>query len=608
MSALLEKINQSPGTIKQFSRQQLEQLSQEIRNEIIRVVSSNGGHLASNLGIVEITVALHYILDIPPDRVIFDVGHQIYPHKLLTGRFSRFTTLRQYNGISGFPNPAESETDQFLTGHAGTAISSALGLQTIEERNKGKTKTVVVIGDGSLTNGVTFEGLNNLGSSGKDILVILNDNNFSISRTRGALSYYLTKLVTMPVLTKSREEIKEIIEKIPAIGEQIIKFSRDLEQKTKHLIIPGVFFEKLGIQYFGPIDGNDINQIVDVLPNLLNQQGPKILHAITRKGKGYIPAEKNPEKYHSIGPFNMETGEPLVKITSTGTFVGKSLEKYGEEHAFYVITSAMEYGLGFDGFAKKFPDRFFDVGIAESHSMIFAAGMAKTGKKVFVGIYSTFLQRTYDQIFHDICLQNLPVVILVDRAGIVSGDGPTHQGIYDLAFLRSIPGITIFCPYSLRNAEEIVKQSLEYKTPVAIRYPRDLLPENVPEIKNNGKILCLGTGSMASIAYEACMSLNQKNIQIDFMPVSKVWPPDNNVENMLSLYRKIVTCEEAILTSGFGSSMLEICNQKKLSIKVLRIGIPDIFIETGSREALLKNFNLDKENIIEKVKKFYENV
>ncbi|HOK79229.1 MAG TPA: 1-deoxy-D-xylulose-5-phosphate synthase [bacterium] len=608
MSTLLEKINQSPGAIKQFTRQQLEQLSQEIRNEIINVVSSNGGHLASNLGIVEITVALHYILNIPPDRIIFDVGHQTYSHKLLTGRFSQFSTLRKYKGVSGFPNPEESETDLFLIGHAGTAISAALGLQTIEERNKGKTKTVVVIGDGSLTNGVTFEGLNNLGSSGKDILVILNDNNFSISRTRGALSYYLTKLVTMPALIKSKEEIKEIIEKIPAIGEQIVKLSKDLEQKTKHLIIPGVFFEKLGIQYFGPIDGNDINQILDVLPNLLNQQGPKILHAITKKGKGYIPAEKNPEKYHSIGPFNIETGEVLINTTSTGTFVGKILEKYGEKYDFYVITSAMEYGLGFDGFAKKFPDRFFDVGIAESHSLIFAGGIAKTGKKVFVGIYSTFLQRAYDQVFHDVCLQNLPVVILVDRAGIVSGDGPTHQGIYDLAFLRSIPGITIFCPYSLKNIEEVLQQSLNYQTPVVIRYPRDLLPEDVQEIKNNGKILCLSPGSMAEIAYQACMFLNQQGLQIDFMPVSRICPLEENVENMLLSYKKIITCEETMLAGGFGSLILEICNQKKLSPEILRIGIPDTFVETGSREELLKNFNLDKGGIIEKVKNFYENI
>ncbi|MGC8805472.1 MAG: 1-deoxy-D-xylulose-5-phosphate synthase N-terminal domain-containing protein, partial [Candidatus Ratteibacteria bacterium] len=459
-----------------------------------------------------------------------------------------------------------------------------------------------------LTNGVNFEGLNNLGFSGKNILVILNDNNFSISKTRGALSYYLTKLVTMPVLIKSKEEIKEIIEKIPAIGEQIVKLSKDLEQKTKHLINPGVFFEKLGIQYFGPIDGNDLNQILDVLPNLLNQGGPKILHAITKKGKGYIPAEKNPEKYHSIGPFNIETGEVLFKTASTGTFVGKVLEKYGEEHDFYVITSAMEYGLGFDGFTKKFPDRFFDVGIAESHSLIFAGGIAKTGKKVFVGIYSTFLQRAYDQVFHDVCLQNLPVVILVDRAGIVSGDGPTHQGIYDLAFLRSIPGITIFCPFSLKNIEEVLKQSLDYKTPVIIRYPRELLPENVQEIKNNGKILCLCPGSMAEIAYQACMFLNQQGIQIDFVPVSKICPLDENVENMLPLYKKIVTCEETVLSGGFGSLILEICNQKKLLPEILRIGIPDTFIETGSREELLKNFNLDKDGIIGRVKNFYENI
>ncbi|MCM8821271.1 MAG: 1-deoxy-D-xylulose-5-phosphate synthase [Candidatus Omnitrophica bacterium] len=604
---LLEKIDQSPEIIKTLSRKQLEKLCQEIREKIISVVSINGGHLASNLGVVEITVALHYFLKIPPDRIIFDVGHQSYTHKLLTGRLKKFDALRKYGGISGFPNPQESETDLFITGHAGTAISCALGLQTADELNGGSAKTVVVIGDGSLTNGVTLEGLNNLGSSKKNILVILNDNNFSISRTRGALSYYLTRLITMPVLTKSKEEIKEIIEKIPGVGEQIVKVGENIEQKTKYLIIPGVFFEKLGIKYFGPIDGHDINQILDVLKNIFFYQGPVLLHTITRKGKGYKHSEDNPEKFHSVGPFDVKTGEQLGQKTSTGFFVGNLLEELGEKHNFCVITSAMEYGLGFDRFAKKFPDRFFDVGIAESHSIIFGAGLAKAGKKVFIGIYSTFLQRTYDQIFHDICLQNLPVVILIDRAGIISGDGPTHQGIYDLAVLQTIPNITIFCPYSIKNLREILELTIDCKMPVAVRYPKEMLAEDVQKIKKGGRILCLATGSIASAMGRVCACLNEQKIAVDFMPVSRVKPLQQDVIDALPEYEKVITCEEAIISGGFGSNVLELCNEKFPNVRVFRLGLPQTFLETGSRDELLKDFNLDKEGLEKSIKNFYEN-
>ncbi|MCX7704829.1 MAG: 1-deoxy-D-xylulose-5-phosphate synthase [bacterium] len=604
---LLEKVNKNPENLKSFSKKELEILCQEIRRKILHTVSVNGGHLASNLGIVEITVALHYILKIPPDRIIFDVGHQTYPHKLLTGRLEKFHTLRKYGGISGFPNPSESETDLFITGHAGTAISTAIGLQTAEDLKGGKARTVVVIGDGSLTNGVTFEGLNNLGSSRKNILIILNDNNFSISKTRGALSYYLTRWITMPVVNKSKEEIKEIIEKIPRIGEQIIRVGENLEQKTKYLIIPGIFFEKLGIKYFGPIDGNDISQILDVLKNIILYQGPVVLHAITRKGKGYTYAEQNPEKYHSIGPFDIKTGQQNSHSTTTGKLVGKFLEQSAEKYDFYVVTAAMEYGLGFESFAKKFPHRFFDVGIAESHCVIFAAGLAKNRKKPFVGIYSTFLQRTYDQIFHDICLQNLGVILLVDRAGIVSEDGPTHQGIYDLPFLRTLPNFTIFCPYSIKNLYEILNLSLNTENPMVIRYPKELLVEEMQEIKKGGKILCLATGSIASVAFKACEYLNQQGYVIDFIPVSRIKPIEDGVEKILCQYKKIVTCEEGIITGGFGSSILEVCNEKYRDFKVLRIGFPETFIGTGSRNEILKKYFLDEVGIKNRIQDFYEN-
>ncbi|HON06010.1 MAG TPA: 1-deoxy-D-xylulose-5-phosphate synthase [Candidatus Ratteibacteria bacterium] len=605
MKTILEEIDESPKNLKNLTRAQLEQLAAEIRKTIIEVVSKNGGHLASNLGIVEITIVLHYILNIPPDKIIFDVGHQVYTHKLLTGRYKLFNTLRKYKGISGFPNSEESETDIFTTGHAGTAVSAGIGIQTVEQERKNGAKTVVVIGDGSLTNGITFEGLNNLGTSKKNLLIILNDNNFSISKTRGSVSYYLTRLITMPVLAKSRDEIKEIIEKIPG-GEQILKVSKDIEQKTKYLVIPGGFFEKLGIQYFGPIDGNDIHHLIDVIKNIIDKEGPIILHTITQKGKGYKPAEENPEKFHSIGTFNINPGYPLSTIKTTGSFVGEFLEQAGEKNDFYVITSAMEYGLGFDGFAKKFPERFFDVGIAESHSLIFASGIVKAGKRVFVGIYSTFLQRTYDQIFHDICLQKLPVVILVDRAGIVSGDGPTHQGIYDISFLRSIPEISVFSPYSLENLNNIMKIALQSKKPMVIRYPKELLPEKLDEIRQNGRFLCIGLGSIAQVAKQACLLLNQEGINLDFLPEDHVKPIDDKIKKILSEYDKVITCEEAILPGGFGTSILEFCNENNIQCKILRIGISDTFIETGSREEILESLELDVIGIMKKIRSFCE--
>ncbi|MCM8816217.1 MAG: 1-deoxy-D-xylulose-5-phosphate synthase [Candidatus Omnitrophica bacterium] len=604
---LLEKVNKNPENLKNFTKKELEDLCQEIREKILSTVSKNGGHLASNLGIVEITVALHYVFNIPPDRIIFDVGHQSYTHKLLTGRVDKFDTLRKYKGLSGFPNPYESETDIFMTGHAGTAISCALGLQTAEELKGGNARTIVVIGDGSLTNGVTFEGLNNLGSSKKNILIILNDNNFSISKTKGALSYYLTKWITMPILTRSKEEIKEIFEKIPGIGEQLIKASQNFEQKTRYLIIPGVFFEKLGIKYFGPINGNDISQVIDVLKNISLYKGPVLLHAMTKKGKGYFYAEQNPERFHSTGPFDIKTGQQHSPSLTTGTLVGRFLEKSAEKYDFCLVTSAMEYGLGFDGFAKKFPDRFFDVGIAESHSIIFAAGLAKNKKKTFVGIYSTFLQRTYDQIFHDICLQNLPVVLLVDRSGIVSGDGPTHQGIYDLAFLRTLPNITIFCPYSIKNLYETMSFALEYKSPVVIRYPKDLLVEDMQEIRKDGKILCLATGLIAATVHHVCELLNSEGYQIDFIPVGRIKPMEDKVKQALAKYRNIITFEETIVTGGFGSAILEICNEKLEGFKLLRKGLPETFIETGSRQEILKDFSLDEEGIKKLVINLYKN-
>ena len=606
---LLENVSGNPELLKKLAIPQLEELCRQIRDEIVNVVSRTGGHLASNLGVVEITAALHFLLNIPPDKIIFDVGHQVYPHKLLTGRFGKFSTLRQNEGISGFPNPEESETDLFFSGHAGTAVSAALGLKTGEEKSGIKNRIAVVIGDGSLTNGLTFEGLNNLGYLKKNLLIILNDNKFSISPTKGAMSYYLTRFATSPVLSRSREELEEILSRIPHLGNQILKMGKDFEKKTKDLIVPGIFFEKLGIRYFGPINGHDIRQMLEVLKNIMELEGPILLHVVTQKGRGYKPAEEQPERFHSTRAFTPETGKPLNGEQSTGRWLTEKLVENAVSKEFYVITSAMDKGLGFSEFSRKFPDRFFDVGIAESHSMVFASGLAKSGKKVFVGVYSTFLQRTYDQIFHDLCLQNSSVVILIDRAGIVEGDGPTHQGIYDISFLRALPLIKIFAPYSLKNFENVLQLSFEEKGPVAIRYPKTLPPDNIPDFAEKGnKVLLLGTGSAAGNLFSAYERLADRNFPVSFMPVSRIKPIEDRLVKALENFETIVTCEENITANGFGTSILEYCCENRIERKFLRIGLPETFLETGSRDFLLKKYGLDTESIVLKIEEFLKNV
>ncbi len=605
---ILEHISEKPSDIKTLEIPELEEVCKEIREKIIEVVSQNGGHLASNLGVVEIITALHYVFSIPPDKIIFDVGHQVYPHKLLTGRPKEFSTLRQFNGITGYPNPQENPADIFITGHAGTGISYGLGVKVAEEADNKKNKIIVFIGDGSLTNGVTFEGLNNLGYLKKDVLIILNDNKFSISSTKGSISYYLTKFISSPVLVSSKEEFEEILSKMPPLGNQLVKFGKDLEKMAKYLFIPGVFFEKLGIRYLGPINGHDLKQIVNVLKNISSIRGPVLLHIITQKGKGYNPAENDPEKFHSVSGFDIKTGEIKNNEQSTSLWIGNKLTEKAEKKEFFLITAAMSKGLGFNEFSKKFPDRFFDVGIAESHSIIFASGLAKIKNKVFVGIYSTFLQRTYDQLFHDLCLQKVGVVLLIDRAGIVEGDGQTHQGIYDIGFLRTLPGLKIFAPYSLKDFEKILEHSFEEQGPLAIRYPKQLLPEDIPDVfKNKSKTLLIGLGSMAQILYEAYKNID-RNQEIDFIPVSQIKPVDEKIVSIIRKYKFVITAEEGNLTGGFGSSLLEYCNENNINSRIFRIGLPDTFIETGTRDILLEKYKMDVEGIKTSIEEFLKNV
>ena len=601
---LLEKIKDNYSIIKDLSIEQLNQLCSEIRELIIEVVSKNGGHLSSNLGSVEITVAIHRVFNIPPDKIIWDVGHQSYTHKILT-RYENFKTLRKYGGISGFPNPSESDTDIFLVGHAGTGISSATGLKIGNDFNEKKEHIIAIIGDGSLTNGITFEGLNFLGEIKKNVKIILNDNKMSISPTKGALSYYLTKFISSPLLNKPKKEFVEILSKIPNFGDDILKITKELEKKTKFLIIPGVFFEKLGIRYLGPIDGHDIEHLIEILENIKEINEPVVLHVITKKGKGLSFAESDPEKFHSIGPFDIKTGNSVEKQKTNSKFVGEILERMAEKYRFFVITAAMEKGLGLENFSKKYPDRFFDVGIAESNAVIVASGIAKTGINVFVAIYSTFLQRAYDQIFHDICLQNLPVIFLVDRSGIVGEDGPTHHGIFDISFLRTLPNLKIFAPYSIENLQETIENSIYEKVPVFIRYPRDILPEKIKEeINKESNTVILSVGSLAFNSYMAFQKLKQENVILSFIPVDQVKPIDKILMKKIENFDKIITVEENILSCGFGSYLLEIFSDRGLKKDFLRIGLPETFIEHGDRNLLLDKYGLSEEKIYKRIKEF----
>lgn len=602
--ALIEKVSQYPHILKELSIEKLEDLASEVREVIIDTVSKNGGHLSSNLGVVELTIAIHRVFNIPPDKIIWDVGHQCYTHKILTGRYKNFSELRKYGGVSGFPAPEEHTTDIFKTGHAGTAISSATGLKIGQDFLNKSGKVIAVIGDGSLTNGLTFEGLNFLGSTGKGIIIILNDNRMSISPTKGALSYYLTRLITSPFLNKSREEFMEIVKKIPGLGENILHIAKDLEKKAKYLIVPGVFFEKLGLKYLGPIDGHNMEVLLDILENIKDIKEPVILHVITKKGKGYKFAEERPDDFHSAPPFNIKTGAFIDKHQmSAGTFAGKILEKIAERNKnVVVLTAAMEKGLGLENFAKRFPERFFDVGIAEGHCITFAAGLCKAGMKVVVAMYSTFLQRCYDQIFHDICLQKLPVVFLIDRAGIVGEDGPTHQGIFDISFLRTIPGLKIFAPYSMENLENTIIKTMEEDIPCFIRYPKGTLPEKIIPVKYPGSnTVILGCGSMALHSLKATEILKKEGIYTSFLPVDKVKPLDEKMLKEIEHFDIVVTVEENTLSGGFGSSVLEYINGNK---KVLRIGLPDTFIEQGPREKLIEKYGLSSEGIAERIKNF----
>lgn len=619
MGKLLDKIK-SPDDIRNLDNKSLMILAEEIREFVIQKVSKTGGHLASNLGVVELTLAIHSVYNLPDDKIIWDVGHQTYIHKILTGRKNAFDSLRQYGGLSGFPKRKESMYDFFETGHSSTSISAALGASRARDIKGEKYNVVAVIGDGALTGGMALEALNDAGDSNTNITVILNDNQMSISRNVGGLSTYLSKLRTEPAYSRFKENVESMLKRIPGVGKSVARTLEKMKDTLKYFIMPEMLFEDIGFTYLGPINGHNIEDLKMVLERSKKMKGPVLIHVKTKKGKGYELAEEAPERYHAMGIFDIETGELLSKSKMTYSDVfGDEIIKVAENNSKVVaITAAMPDGTGLRKFADKFPDRFFDVGIAEQHAVTLAAGLAASGMKPVFAVYSTFLQRAYDQILHDVCMQKLPVIIAIDRGGVVGEDGETHQGVFDLSYLRSIPNIVLMCPKNIDELRKMLRMSFDLNAPVAIRYPRggdiegityssegELKPYKAEILLEGKKLLVISAGRTVGYAYKAAMDLKKSGIDIGLINARFVKPLDKNT--LLSEIRKydtIVTIEDNILSGGFGSSILElICEHNILNKKVKTYGFPDEFVPHGSVGILLKKYKLDSDGIVENIMK-----
>lgn len=614
---LLENISGSED-LKKIPQEKLPLLAQEIRQRMLQTVSLTGGHLASSLGAVELTIALHYCFDTPRDKIIFDVGHQAYAHKILTGRNKGFDSLRQYGGISGFPSKDESAYDTFTTGHSSTAVSLALGLACARDYAQPVGQhflVVAVVGDGSLSGGLCFEGLNNAGHLKKDIIVILNTNELSISACVGAISTYLNKIISLPIYNRFRESLEKFLEARLGRENRVSKLANKFEEGLKGLFIPGILFEELGFRYFGPFDGHDTTLLIRTLKNVINIKGPRIIHVITKKGKGYPPAEIDPVRFHGTGPFELSSGKPLPKpqetqaATYTEVFSKKLLELAARDKNIAAITAAMPEGTGLDKFGAAYPQRFFDVGIAEGHAVCFAAGLARGGLRPVAAIYSTFLQRAYDQIIEDVALQNLPVVLAVDRAGIVGEDGLTHQGLFDIIFLRSVPGLTLMAPKDAGELEQMLEFAVRLNGPSAIRYPRALagalrtacsaLELGLAEVLREGKdFLLVALGSMVQPALEAVGLLAKENISGALINARFVKPLDIElIKKMGNSTKLIFSAEEGIIDGGFGSAVEEV-----LGRPVVKIGLSCEFVPHGKREILLEKYGLTAAGIVKKIK------
>lgn len=601
-----------PEDIKSMDENSLELLSTGIRAFLIDTISKSGGHLASNLGVVEITVGLHKIFDFPKDKLIWDVGHQSYIHKILTGRADRFSTLRQNDGMSGFPKRSESEYDVYDTGHSSTSISAAMGLAVARDINKSDEEVIAVIGDGAMTGGPSFEALNNLGSLGSKVIIVLNDNGMSISEINGGLSEHLSKLRTSSEYQNTKNNIKKAINKIPDLGKPLSKGIAGLKRAIKYAIFSGgVIFEELGITYLGPFDGNNMSDVLRGLNQAKNAPGPVLVHFITKKGKGYKQAEQNPDKFHGIGAFDKETGATLSKSqTSYSEIFGKKMFELAEKNDKLVaLTAAMCTATGLNQMREKYPKRVFDVGIAEAHACIFAAGLALGGMHPVVAIYSSFLQRAYDEIIEDVCLQKLPVTFAIDRAGIVGADGETHHGIFDLSYLLPLPNMTVLAPCDANQLEEMIEYAVSKDAPVAIRYPRgsaDMTKHIVGngEIKNNiiseGKdVSIIAVGNMLNKAIRAADILKEHGIDAKVCSASVLKPFDDSI--ISSEDKLIFTLEDNLIRGGFGEYIAA-----NYTNKVVNLGWPDKFIEHGDCEYLYKKYELDAESIAERIRRELE--
>ena len=616
MKMLLDQIK-SPQDLKKIDQKDLPRLADEIRKEIIDVVSETGGHLASSLGAVELAIVVHYVLDTPRDKVLWDVGHQAYAHKILTGRRDAFKTLRQLGGMSGFPNKYESEYDIFTVGHSSTSLSSALGLAVARDLRGTDEKVVAIIGDAALANGMAFEAMNHLGHLKKDIIVILNDNELSISKSVGALSRYLNTILVNPLYNRIRSDLQALVKKIPKFGLSAYRAARRFEEAVKNLLVPGIFFEELGFRYFGPIDGHSIDEIIDKLKQVIKLKGPILLHTITKKGKGYKFSEEYPTDFHGSHSFNKISGrqsESDKKVsTYTSAFSEKILELAERRSDVVAVSAAMLKGTGLDKFADRFPERIFDVGIAEEHAVAFAAALARGGMKPFVAIYSTFLQRAYDQIIHDVCLQDLGVVFCLDRAGLAGEDGATHNGVFDISYLRHIPNMIVAAPKDVDELKAMMELAVTLDKPFGIRYPRggqlfglkEIMPSSrielgKAEILKDGKHLAIfALGSMVYVSLEAAKLLSKAGIQAAVINARFVKPLDEElIENLSKKFKKFVTVEEGVINGGFGSAILEFIDKENIKdVELKAIGLPDEFIEHGKREELIRKYNLTPEGI-----------
>ena len=613
---VLDKI-QGPNDVKELKEQELPVLADEIRQFIIDKVSDNGGHLASNLGVVELTIALHRCLNFPQDKLIWDVGHQSYTHKILTGRKKGFDSLRKYHGMSGFPKRDESNCDAFDTGHSSTSLSAGLGMVCARELKKEKYKVVSVIGDGSLTGGLAFEALNNAASLKSNYIMILNDNHMSISENVGGLSHYLAGVRTAKGYTNFKKNVKASLSKMNAIGEELERNIRRAKSMLKQVFIPGMFFEDMGITYLGPIDGHNIEALTEVIEDAKQVEGAVLIHVITEKGKGYEPAQLHPESYHGVGPFIKKNGmakKPKEEATYTDIFAKTICELAQTHEKLVTITAAMMDGCGLKGFAKRFPDRFFDVGIAEEHAVTFACGLAAGGFHPFFTVYSSFLQRGYDQILHDMCMQNLPVTLMLDRAGLVGNDGETHQGVFDLSYLTMIPNMTVFAPKNRYEFQDAIAFAADFEAPMAIRYPKTdavrILKEYREPIKlgksewirRGSRVALLAIGTMVETAMEVEELLAKDGIDATVVNLRFAKPLDYEMlDEVLDYHSLIVTMEENVLSGGVGEHICRYVELHSTGVRVVACGIPDKFIHQGSIKELLEETGLDAQSIYQKI-------